>query len=94
MPPLLLGCCLAALRCHWNVEAIRGNKPADDHSFSVILCPGNHERDAPNTGDRFYPLQSRTDSGESASLAWPSLHSVRVCGSMGKDGDGWPPSLG
>ena len=26
-------------------------------------CAGNHERDAPATGDRFYPLQSRTDSG-------------------------------
>ena len=27
------------------------------------VCSGNHERDAPATGDRFYPLQSRTDSG-------------------------------
>lgn len=30
----------------------------------VMLCSGNHERDWPNTGDRFYPLQSRSDSGE------------------------------
>lgn len=26
-------------------------------------CTGNHERDWFGTGDRFYPLQSRTDSG-------------------------------
>ena len=32
---------------------------------AVKFCvnAGNHERDAPATGDRFYPLQSRTDSG-------------------------------
>ncbi|CAL5228563.1 g11720 [Coccomyxa viridis] len=31
-----------------------------------MTLPGNHERDAPATGDRFYPLQSRTDSGGEA----------------------------
>lgn len=33
------------------------------HVSLVGACLGNHERDWPATGDRFYPLQSRTDSG-------------------------------
>ena len=36
----------------------------------VSACAGNHERDAPATGDRYYPLQSRTDSGEPQSSAF------------------------
>jgi hypothetical protein len=33
------------------------------HVSLVGAYPGNHERDWPATGDRFYPLQKRTDSG-------------------------------
>ncbi|CAL8471017.1 g10559 [Coccomyxa elongata] len=36
----------------------------------VMSLPGNHERDWPNTGDRFYPLQSRSDSGGECGIAY------------------------
>ena len=29
----------------------------------LVVLSGNHERDWPNTGDRFYPLVNAEDSG-------------------------------